>query len=235
MKKQLFVLVALTLTSLTLTSCGKDPEAIKAAISEAQFSYLVEDALQEAMGGLSEQITIMVEIAKDTISSQCGVTKDSTIVTEGQTVVGSYAYTTEYTWTLECEQDLIPTNFEFICQSQGSYNNNRLNSNDSSYSNWVLEGLSESDNLFKTNGTYSRDGEQTFKTEGIVTESNIDFVVTNLTINKASEEIISGSAEVTAHGSTDTGESFYFEGQIVFLGNGKVKLTVNGKTFFLTL
>ena len=101
--------------------------------------------------------------------------------------------------------------------------------------NWALEGLNENANEFTANGTYGRNGEQVFKTEGIVTESNMDIVATNLKIDKSKEEITGGSAELDLHGKTDSGETFDFEGQIVFQGNGKAKLTVNGKTFILNL
>lgn len=235
MKNQIFGLCALAIVVLTLSSCGKDREQIKAAISETQLSYMIENAMQEGMGGLTEQVQLMVAVAQETASSQCGVTKDTTIVTTNETAIGSSEYTTQYTWTLECENDVTPLNYDFICHSQGSYNNNRMSSNDAGDADWVLEGLSENVNEFSATGTFGRNGEQTFKADGILTESNIDFVVTNLKIDKASEEITGGSAEVNVHGTTDTDESFDFEGQIVFLGNGKAKLTVNGKSFVLGL
>jgi hypothetical protein len=40
---------------------------------------------------------------------------------------------------------------------------------------------------------------------------------------------------VNVHGTADGGESFDFEGEIVFKGNGKATLTVNGKTFNISL
>ncbi|MCF8246873.1 MAG: hypothetical protein K9J37_18015 [Saprospiraceae bacterium] len=235
MKNQIFSLCALALALFTLSSCGKDREQIKAAISETQLSYMIESAMQAGMGGFTGQLEMAVEIAQETVSSQCGVTKDTTIITENETTIGSSEYTTQYTWTLECENDVTPLNYDFICHSQGSYNNNHMTSNDYGDADWVLEGLSQNVNEFSANGTFDRNGEQTFKADGIVTESNIDFVVTNLNIDKSNEEINSGSAKVNVHGSTDSGESFDFEGQIVFLGNGKAKLTVNGKTFIINL
>ncbi len=235
MKNHSFSFAILSLLVFTLLSCGKDREQIKAAIAETQISYLVESALQEDLDGLTAQVEMMVALAQESVSAQCGETKDTTIVTENQTIVGSSEYTTQYTWTLECENDVTPLNYDFVCLSEGSYNNNRMTSNDAGDATWVLEGLSESVNEFTANGSFSRNGEQTFKTEGIVTESNMDIVVTNLNIDKTSEVITGGSAEVNIHGTADTGESFDFEGQIVFQGNGKAKLTVNGKTFILGL
>lgn len=235
MKNQIISLCALVLVLFTLSSCGKDREEIKAAISETQLSYLVESALQGDMDGLTAQVETMVAIAQANISAECGVTMDTTIAVNNETAIGSAEYTTDYTWTLVCQNDLTPLNFDFICHTEGSYNNNRMTSNDYGDANWALTGLNENVNEFTANGTYGRNGEQTFKTEGVVTESNMDIVVSNLKIDKTSEEITGGTAELNVHGSTDSNESFDFEGQIVFKGNGKAVLTVNGKTFVLGL
>ncbi|MBK8567170.1 MAG: hypothetical protein IPN76_28560 [Saprospiraceae bacterium] len=235
MKNQIVSLCTLALVIFTMSSCGKDREQIKAAISETQISYLVESALSEGMSGLTAQVGEMVAIAQENISGQCGVTKDSTVVFENQTAIGSAEYTTGYTWTLVCEGDLVPLNFDFLSHMEGSYNNNRMTSNDYGDATWELTGLNENTNEFTANGTYARNGEQTFKVDGIVTESNMDIVVTNMKIDKSSEEITEGTAEVNVHGTADGGESFDFEGEIVFKGKGKATLTVNGKTFNISL
>ncbi len=235
MKNQMFSLFALVIAIFTFSACGKDHEEIKAAISETQISYLVESALSEGMAGLTAQVEAMVAIAEKNISGQCGVTKDSTVVLENKTAIGSAEYTTEYTWTLECQSDVVPLNYDFICHTEGNYNNNRMTSSDYGDATWELTGLNESVNEFTANGTYARNGEQTFKSDGIVTESNMDITVTNMKIDKDSEEITEGTAEVTVHGTADGGESFDFEGQIVFKGGGRATLTVNGKTFNINL
>lgn len=235
MKNQMLSLALVTFALSVFTSCKKDPEEIKAAIAESQVAVLVENALQEGMAGLTEQIETAVAIAEANISAQCGTTKDTVINVENSTAIGSAEYETTYTWTLECEGDAEPSNFDFVCHSEGNYNNNRMSSNDYGDANWVLTGLNENITEFTANGNYSRNGEQTFKTEGVVTESNMDLVASNLTINKTSEEITGGSAEFTVTGTADTGESFNFEGQITFKGNGKATLEINGKTFNLSL
>ncbi|MCC6725816.1 MAG: hypothetical protein IT258_15000 [Saprospiraceae bacterium] len=235
MKNQIISLCAIALVVFTLSSCGKDREQIKAAISETQISYLVESALSEGMAGLTAQVEAMVAIAEENISGQCGVTKDSTVVLENETAIGSAEYTTEYTWTLECQEDVVPLNFDFLCHTEGSYNNNRMTSSDYGDATWELTGLNETVNEFTANGTYARNGEQTFKVEGTVTESNMDIVVTNMKIDKSSQEITEGTAELSVHGTADGGESFDFEGQIVFKGDGRATLTVNGKTFNINL
>lgn len=235
MKKQIFSICFLAGLMFSLSSCGKDREEIKAAIAETQISYLIESALQESMDGLSAQVAMMTDMAQQQVSEQCGVTKDSTIVTDKQTVIGSAHYTTQYSWTLACTNDLSPLNFDFICHSTGTYNNNRMSSNDAGDANWALTGLSAGVNEFTANGIYTRNGEQTFKAEGIITESNLNVVVSNLKVDKGSQKITGGTAEVNVHGSADSGESFDFDGKIVFLGNGKAKVTVNGKTFVIGL
>ena len=235
MKNQILNSIVFALAVLTFTSCGKDREAIKAAISDQQLADLVESALQEEMAGLTEQVATMVDIAQQNVVAQCGLTKDTTIVSENETLIGSASYTTDYTWTLECENDVTPLNYDFVCHTEGSYSNNRMSSNDSGDANWKLSGLSESVNEFLANGVYSRNGEQTFKSDGTYTESKMDMTVTNLAIDKASEEITGGIAQVNASGKTDSGESFTFDGEITFKGNGKATLTVNGKTFNLKL
>lgn len=235
MKNQMLKSALFAMLVLGLTACGKDREQIKQTISEQQIAYLVEGALQEAQAGLTEQLAIMVAIAQETVSAQCGVTKDSTVTFEQTTLVGSADYVTDYTWTLVCQDDVVPLNYDFISHMEGGYNNNRMTSNDYGDATWELTGLNETVAEFTANGDYSRNGEQTFKAEGIVTESNMDMVVTNLKIDKTSEAITEGTAEVSVHGSTDAGDSFDFEGEIVFNGNGKATLTVNGKKFNITL
>lgn len=235
MKNQLAGSLLFALALASFTSCKKDPAAIKEAIGETQISYLVENALQDAQAGLADQVAVMTAIAQQNVAGQCGLTQDTTIDVSNETLVGSAQYQTQYTWTLECEADAVPLNFDFTCHTEGSYNNNRMTSNDYGDANWELTGLAESVTEFNADGNYSRNGEQTFKTEGVVTESNMDMVLTNLKIDKVSQAITEGSAEITVSGTADNGEQFDFEGQITFQGNGKATLTVNGKTFHLNI
>lgn len=235
MKNQILSLCALTLILFGFSSCNKGNGEIRTAISETQISYLVESALQESMAGLTAQIEAMVNIAKDNVSAQCGTTQDTTINVSNQTVIGSAEYTTNYTWSLECEGNAAPLNFDFTCHTEGNYNNNRMSSSDHGDANWELKGLSASATEFTANGNYARDGEQTIKGEGTFMESNMDIVVSNLKINKTTEEITEGTALVKVTGTADSGQTLNFEGQITFKGAGKATLVVNGKTFNLSL
>jgi hypothetical protein len=63
----------------------------------------------------------------------------------------------------------------------------------------------------------------------------LGIAVSNLKVDKGNQKINGGTAEVNVHGTASSGENFDFNGKIVFLGNGKAKVTVNGKTFVIGL
>ena len=235
MKNQILKITAFALGLLMFTSCGRDREAIKAAISESQAADLIESALQESMAGMTEQVATMAAIAKENITAACGTSQDTTITVTNQTLIGDAEYVTDYNWTLECENDSIPSNYDFNCHTEGSYNNNRMSSNDNGDGTWKLGGLAESSAVFLANGTYNRNGEQTFKSDGIYTESKMSMTLTNLEVDKDKEVITGGIADVGVSGETADGESFDFEGTIVFKGDGKATLTINGKKFNIEL
>ncbi|MEO6149056.1 MAG: hypothetical protein ABIN95_13030, partial [Mucilaginibacter sp.] len=81
--------------------------------------------------------------------------------------------------------------------------------------------------------TYTRNGTQQSKvrkTRNFTTTTTI--TTSNLTVDKATRKILSGTASVKVEGTASTGGSFSRNGTITFLGDGKAQLEISGSSSY---
>lgn len=235
-----FGLLALLALFAFTTSCDRDneetPDVVE--ISEDDAVDVIEGALTMDTEGLVSEIENAAEVADkyaEKTLSPCGETFDSTFTVSQANAFIDASYTNTLEWTVFCNNAEIPVNLDFSRESQGSYETNRMESFDASSSLWNLDNLILG-TAYVLNGDYSRSGSQTSKVrnENSLT-STVEMTVTNLSVDKGTRRIESGTADITVSGTSSTGHNFSFEAEVIFQGNGSAIVVVNGNSYEIDL
>jgi hypothetical protein len=222
----LSIIVAMALT-LGIYSCKKDAAISTTDITEADAAELSTDAIVPLNAGLVSQVNSSVSAYKATAFS-CGVQKDSTIVGASATgATPSYNYLLKWSYILSCN-GLVPNQLALNFTGSSSYSGTLMSSNDNSTGEFVLTGLPASSSAYTLNTTYVRNGSQTSKIGRNATfTSKFTITSSNITVDKTTLLILSGSATVSLTGSSSNGSSFSYGGTVTFLGANKAKLVLN--------
>ncbi len=237
MKTTKIILIALFATlSMTFTACREDGP-VSVTLSEEDVAEIVEYAVSAETAGMVEQVETSAQMAESySASIPCGDQRDSTL--KFQSTTGSrytYAYSVSWDWTLACNALSIPDSFQLYFAANGSYETLRMESEDESEYNFVLNGLklSQPDLIYK--GSMTRSGSQESKVRNKAAfSSDLEIHTTDLTVSKASQEITGGTAEVTLDATLSNGGKQSFTGKLTFLGARKATFEVNGLTFNLS-
>lgn len=224
------------------TSCdrkGDDTPVVEMTISEEDAVDVIEGALTMDTEGLVSELEDAAEVAdkyaEKTFNEPCGVTFDSTFTVVESNAFITASYSNHLEWTVYCNNVEIPVNLDFSRESQGTYETTRMESADASSSAWNLDNLILGTS-YVLNGTYNRSGSQTSKVrnENSLT-SAIQMTITNLNVNKGTRRIESGTADLTISGTSSTGQSFSFDAEVIFQGNGAAVVVVNGNSYNIDL
>ena len=229
-KKNIFKLSVFILSICILSSCSKTKE-----FTQEDAADIIEKSIEKDTYGVSEMITKFSENLVNSYSSfPCDQYDTSySFIYSGPLVNSDYQINWDY--TLICGLDDLSA-AELNATTSGSYSTNRLNSNDTSNASLNVTGIEVSASSLNFNGSLSRNGNQTIsinsKTRNVTSKINIE--LTNVSVNKSSFEIESGTGSVAISGNNGN-DSFSFSGSIVFNGNGNATLTINGKTYQISV
>jgi hypothetical protein len=221
----LFIAVA----ALNISSCKKNNQksntTTSTTVTEADAAQFTIDAVSPSSGGMAGQLSNSTALYATTALS-CGGQKDSTISIISQSgAVPSYSYTFNWVYMLNCNGN-VPTNITFNFTGKGNYNGARMSATDTSNAQFVLTGSSSA---YLLTANYTRTGVVTSKIAKQYTfHTVLNIQSSNITINKTTHEIISGTATVTLVATSTSGKKFTFTGTITFLGNKQGSLVING-------
>lgn len=235
----LFIAIFLAAASV---ACNKEEtgQPQSEAVSNEEIVALVEGALVADTEGLAAEMQDAAYVADEALEKDntlpCGETFDTTVVRNYSSAHFTAAYTSNWNWTLNCNDLNIPLSLDFNRQSQGEYETPRMESSDNAEGSWTVSNLTLGANYI-LNGSYSRQGSQTSKVRQQNSfTSSIEIAVAELNFSKADREIVSGSATFILTGSGTGGNvNFTHQGSIVFNGNGTATLTVNGNSYDIDL
>jgi hypothetical protein len=238
MKTTNFLKIPAIALLLGLGACSKNnSDNANASISSDDAATIMANSMSSGSGGLASA-SVDVEVNAQltfTANPGCGGTKTynfSHSSPSGAAV--SYSYAFNYTYTLNCVNN-VPDNVSSSATSTGSYDGPNLSSTDSGTSTFNVGGFAQSSSAYNLSGEYKRTGSFTQKTGNMYKgSSNVDIVLSSLTIPKTGGTIASGSANFTLSGSTTNG-SFNFNGTITFIGNNQANLTLNGTVYAVNL
>jgi hypothetical protein len=229
--KTIFAISLLTLAGVS--ACKKDATSTTTpTVTEADAVQLTTDAVVPSTGGMVTQTTSSVTLSStaETAAIPCGTTKDTTIA--GASVSGAaftYAYSLNWNYVLNCSTNAFTLNFT----GSSSYTGALMSSNDASTGTYVVTGVLPGATSYSLTSSYERKGSQTSKV-GQQTSFTSDLKITssNIIVNKATDEISSGTATVSITGETSGGKSFSFGGTLTFLGGQQGTLVLNSGTSY---
>ena len=229
-KKNILKLAVLAFSISALSSCSKTQE-----FTQEDAVEIIEKSFEKDSYGVSEMISKFSEDLVNTYSSYpCDQYDTSYWYTYSSPLVNA-DYQINWDYTLICGLG-VPNAAELNASTSGSYSTNRLNSTDNSNASLNVTGLEISASSLHFNGSLSRNGNQTIsinsKTRNLSSDINIE--LTNVSVNKSSYEIESGSGSVVITGNNGN-DSFSFSGEIVFHGDGNATLTMNGNTYQISV
>ena len=218
-------------TGLLFTSCKKDNDD-KDSISDEEVAEAVTQSVSASSGGMVVQTESTARMS-GTSTLTCGQTSDTTVV--GQSAPGAiitYNYSLNFSRTLTCNGG-IPVQFQFNFTGSSNYTALRMSSADNSTAQFTVTGLEPGSNNYIFNSSYVRNGTQQSKVRYQRSfSSTITITSSNITVDKATQKIISGTATVEFVGNGSGGYTVTRGGTLTFLGNSKATLALkNGSTF----
>ncbi|SDI41587.1 hypothetical protein ACRQ5D_08510 [Mucilaginibacter sp. P25] len=228
-RKILFSLAVTAGLAVIISSCKKDNASTteNTTVTEADAAELTTNAIVPSSGGFAVQVNSSVTVYK-TVKLSCGIAKDSSITKSSATGVSpSYNYTLSWNYLLNCS-GVVPNDLTFNFTGSSKYDGPRMSSEDSCSGGFVLTGLAPTAPAYVLNTTYTRDGSQVSKIgRNYSFSSKLIIKSSDITVDKTSLKILSGTATVTISGASSSGKSFNFNGTITFNGNNKATLLLN--------
>ena len=236
------VFCALLMASL-FSGCKKETTSNNLTADDA--ADAISYATASGTGGLSAQVSSTASYSSaqgvyktdngNSTTLTCGVPFD-TAINYTYTGVTTANYSSQWAYLLTCNGQLSQS-----LSLTGSYNGNydaaRISSTNSGNRTWTLSGLDlNTSTPYTFNGTFTRTGSHTSKVRNRYTYTvNMTITLTNLTVSKTTYQITGGTGTVVMTGNVSNGNSYSFNGDIVFNGNGNATLTINGNIYSITL
>jgi hypothetical protein len=224
-------LAAITLsTGILFTACKKDKNNSD-DISDDEVAEAVTQSVSASSGGMVVQTESTARMAGTGYTSlTCGQTKDTTIA--GASVSGAaivYSYSLNFNRTLTCSPLKFQSNFTGNC----TYTAPRMSSNDNSTAQLTVTGLDAASTAWTVNSSYVRNGTQQSKVRLQRSFSSVITITSsNIVVDKATQKIVSGVAEVTFEGTGSGGAKISRGATLTFLGSSKGTLTLkNGSSY----
>ena len=186
------------------------------------------------LNNISDDISVNAQVF---INLPCGSTKTDTLIRQSQAGLPSaYYYKLIYTHKLTCNANNLPDNISSNLTYTGNFNNSTLSLANSGTTSFVIAGLTPTAIVYSINGEYKSMGSFKLKSDTTNTGSaNVDIVVKNVTINKATQVIASGTATVIITGTTLKKGDFTYNGTLTFNGNFMATLVLNDTTYSINL
>ena len=250
--KTTFKLSLVILLMLGAFSCKKDNSAsTSSSVTTDQVADIAAGSLAENSEGLAsvtDDIAVNAQAVSSTsnltinsqgtssVHQECGTTLSDS-VTRSLTIDSvTLDYFFKYTHTLNCNSSSQPDNIANALTYHGDFNGPRLTSTNSGTATVTIAGLTQGATNFVVNGEYKRAGSFQSKVGNKASgNSNVDIVVTNLTIKKSNRTIASGSGTISITGTGPKGVTFSYTGTIVFNGDGTATLTINSTVYTINL
>lgn len=235
-KNVFYALVLLGFASLNLACDKNQDDQVSTELDAATTAIVVE---------LSS--TVAQDLAKlGTHSAQsqllstgvCGATQDTTFSNNFSKGGFSKTGTMTLEWTLLCNQAKVPTSVKLVAMGAGSLNSKIMSSSSDNDGLFTMTGLVKNATVYQLDGTFKQIAQPVSKVWNETHfYSQIDAVVSKLTVSKDSSHTITGG---TVSFQMQTGKlreqaQVLAEGTIVFKGNKQATVTVNDKTYQVDL
>ena len=241
---------ALSLICLSplIISCSDDsePETEPVALTSEEVAEIVGGSLAEDAQGLTLQIEEAATLANSAEVQNDGSRVLQTIIcdesisesfdrsSQNGAVVG-FDFTFSYNYQLTCTPLNLPQQFDFSFEQAGEVDGGRFSSVTTGEGSMLFTGMEITATEYTVAGSYDRQGTHTAKVRnrGIV-EFSLELNLEELSLDKGSFEVLSGSGLFSIQGSSPSG-AYELNGTLNYLGNQQVEITINDEVFIVDL
>ncbi|GLB50282.1 hypothetical protein Y10_26500 [Neptunitalea sp. Y10] len=229
--------VTLLITLGMFTACSDSDDASGSINQEEAAAETIINAMSPETGGAITQTDEAVvkastieDAAKQTDEPtiSCGVAYANEVTLAGTQGGVTYYVGADWNWMLSCTVFGVPETFTMSFSSSRQYTSNRMTSDDDSVGEIAVSGLELLSNVFVVNSEVINSGNQISTLgNGYDLNSTINITISNLTYDKATLEILSGSANVSFSGTFNGTSSEIYGGTVEFLGSKNAVLNMN--------
>jgi len=241
LKRNMPLVILGLLLSIGITSCSKDDDNSNSEITEEEAVEVIESSLAKETNGASKTVETAVETADEQMlfteepTIECGQTYSDSYNESFTGATYSYDYAVSRDYLLSCGILNKPESLSYSLEFNGVYDTVRMSSNDTTTVDWVISNLLSMENP-AFNGSYLREGTQVSKVRNMNTfTSTLSITMNNLTVDKNTYVILSGTAQVSFVGTSSSGGQYTFNGSLTFNGDETATLIINGNTYTINL
>lgn len=226
------------------TACQDDETPAPNAIAPEEAVVMVGSSLASNSSGFSrvsaesasKTESILVDNANGRVAT-CGLAQDLDL--SGSSPLGgliSWSYSFNYNFRLNCNSEEQPDNVSVGVAYSGAYDSPKSGFEFSGLSDLELRGLSPTTEYFLLDGEYKREGSFIIKEEEQKSGSNaLDFIISNVEINKTTYKITSGTSTFLLTGTVSGKGSFKYEGSVTFIGNDSAEIKIKNEIYVLNM
>jgi len=244
-------LSVIALLLLGALSCKKDASSTSSSVTSDQAADMAASAMASNSGGvasmaddISANALAVTSASGKTVNSAsvssvkqaCGTTLSDSATFSGSSSSVTFNYFVKYTHTLNCNAQEAPDNLVNTLTYNGTFDGPRISTTANGTANATIAGLTQTAANFVINGEYKRQGTFQSKVGNKPSgNSNLDIVITNLTLAKPGRAIVSGSGTFTLTGTAGK-VNYSYTGTITFNGDGTATLNITGgSSYTITL
>jgi len=219
-------------------ACQDDDEPANSITSE-EAAVIISSSLASNTSGVSfvsgKAAGVTEDLLEDNAGGRvaaCGVSQNldlSGASPDGATI--TYSYDFSYKFKLNCNTESEPSAVSVDLSYSGEFDTPKLAAEHTGIAELDVTGLEEASTGFLLNGLFKRSG--SFENKELVKSGNstVEIILTNVTINKDTHQILSGTGTFVINGNVPEKGEFKYTGSIIFQGADTAELNVNGDKF----
>jgi hypothetical protein len=242
-KSALLLVIVAAGVSLAIPACKKDDKtSSNAGLSQSDMSDVLTQSISSDQ---SNSVKVQIDQATTTslmainsgrqanpnakvpsyLSAMCGDSTAVSLPLSGTANGVTFDIALNYYWGVECAND-VAKDIRFNYSGHANITTDRYAAKDSVVAWSKISNLDSDSANLAINQYYDNNGSISSKTAAQKSyTSHVHFESTNIMVSKETRIIVSGSAAVTITGETGEGQSFSYQGTIVFGGNKTATFT----------
>lgn len=232
-------LIAMSFVVATACNEDSDPVTASSSISTEEAAEMVAISLAKDASGMTEVVADAASTADNAMeevsggrSNSCGYSKNINLSKSNPAgTLITYSYEYNYSYQMECSSEETPMSLLSSVSYSGWFDAPRLASQQTGLGDLSVSAL-DSTTIYLVNGSYTSSGEFQSKIGNKNSHTgSVEILIDEVTVDKSSKEIASGTASVSVKGEVPGKGGYSFSGSIVFNGKGNASLTIDGETY----
>lgn len=223
-------------------ACQDDDEPVNSITAE-EAAVIVSASLASNTSGVSFVSGKAANVTEDLLEDNAGGRAQACGLSQNLDLSGSspdgatvtYSYDFSYKFMLTCNTSSEPAAVSVDLSYSGEFDAPKLAAEHSGIAELDVTGLEEASEDFLLNGLYKRSGSFENKETTETGNSSVEITLKDVTIDKVSHQIISGTGTYLITGTVPEKGDFKYTGDITFQGSDSADLTVSGAKFTANL